>query len=295
MRVCLSRSEIRTILSSALRNPTDDRLHFERLKFSTASEASERLLCLQNYFAQPVPNNDMVEMELLKAEDPELDDRVVTAGRVRVVTSKMEEIPNAALVDFANADLHIHAIIPSCTQEEILWSTHSECFVALLHFRNRLADDEVVTFRNVWRHCDYSGYLDTFRYSPASHTVFDDIIAMDACEENQHLQVRRDITKAFAGFKSTSKTAIATGKWGCGVFGGDIILKFIQQVIAAELAEKELVFCTFGDAPDKYETILRLIQEVKPTVGWLIEKLEKPTREDYFAHTKEQLELAALA
>ena len=36
-----------------------------------------------------------------------------------------------------------------------------------------------------------------------------------------------------------------TGGWGCGAFGGDWWLKFLQQAIAGSLAGKRLQFSTF--------------------------------------------------
>eukprot|EP00658_Telonema_sp_P-2_P039605 TRINITY_DN28307_c0_g1_i3.p1 TRINITY_DN28307_c0_g1~~TRINITY_DN28307_c0_g1_i3.p1 ORF type:complete len:285 (-),score=73.96 TRINITY_DN28307_c0_g1_i3:53-907(-) len=46
---------------------------------------------------------------------------------------------------------------------------------------------------------------------------------------------------------SSSLSAIATGHWGCGAFGGDRELKFITQWIAASLVGRDMVYCTFGD------------------------------------------------
>ena len=86
------------------------------------------------------------------------------------------------------------------------------------------------------------------------------IIAIDAIPASFHFSndnlmndINRDIFKAYVGFsfandeKGISKT-IATGNWGCGVFGGNHELKFIQQWIAASLAKLErLDYYTFGD------------------------------------------------
>ena len=70
--------------------------------------------------------------------------------------------------------------------------------------------------------------------------------------------INRDIFKAYVGFsfandeKGIPKT-IATGNWGCGVFGGNHELKFIQQWIAASLAKLErLDYYTFGDKNTLY-------------------------------------------
>ena len=39
------------------------------------------------------------------------------------------------------------------------------------------------------------------------------------------------------------------GNWGCGMFGGDPIHKFVQQICAAALAGVKLEYSTFKDEP----------------------------------------------
>ena len=46
----------------------------------------------------------------------------------------MEEPEAEAFVDFANRDLHIHQVIPSATQEEVLFSCCPEAFPGTLPF-----------------------------------------------------------------------------------------------------------------------------------------------------------------
>ena len=55
--------------------------------------------------------------------------------------------------------------------------------------------------------------------------------------------ILRDINKAFCGFSLAGEEmdGIASGKWGCGVFGGNPYLKVLQQWIAASLAGKDVV------------------------------------------------------
>jgi len=57
--------------------------------------------------------------------------------------------------------------------------------------------------------------------------------------------VRRDLDKARLAFDGAR--IVATGNWGCGAFGNDFILKFLQQWMAASDADvSELVYHTFG-------------------------------------------------
>ena len=65
--------------------------------------------------------------------------------------------------------------------------------------------------------------------------------------------LRRELNKAYCGFRSNDSTpcghgtAVATGNWGCGAFGGDPRLKALLQLMAAAVAERDVVYFTFGD------------------------------------------------
>ena len=91
--------------------------------------------------------------------------------------------------------------------------------------------------------------------------------------------IKRDIHKAYVGFnlinyeKQNEEKTIATGNWGCGVFGGNHELKFLEQWIAASLTGvKRLDYYTFGNEKmancmrfylkikEKYKTALNLLE-----------------------------------
>lgn len=62
------------------------------------------------------------------------DDLIVRADHIKLHDDVMEEHAGeagGAFTDFANKRLQIHRIIPSCTQEEVLFSCCSELFVTL--------------------------------------------------------------------------------------------------------------------------------------------------------------------
>ena len=71
----------------------------------------------------------------------------------------------------------------------------------------------------------------------------------------QVARLLRELNKAYIGFKPALKpskpedrpTAVATGNWGCGAFGGNTTLKFIIQWLAATYARRDLVYFTFHD------------------------------------------------
>lgn len=60
-------------------------------------------------------------------------------------------------------------------------------------------------------------------------------------------QMLREINKALAGFRSVESQTVATGNWGCGVFKGDVQLKFLLQWIACSVSMKKMVYCSFGN------------------------------------------------
>ena len=91
--------------------------------------------------------------------------------------------------------------------------------------------------------------------------------------------IKRDMHKAYVGFnlinyeKQNEEKTIATGNWGCGVFGGNHELKFLEQWIAASLTGvKRLDYYTFGKEKmancmrfylkikEKYKTALNLLE-----------------------------------
>jgi poly(ADP-ribose) glycohydrolase len=182
----------------------------------------------------------------------------------------MEDVPATVQVDFANKQLMIGRLIPSMTQEEVMFSIRPECFVSLILFDTLLAQEAVLMY-GARQFCRYSGYLDTFRVTG----VADDegfkaetpeqarlpiIVAIDAIvnmgNQYQNAMLRRDLAKAFAGFCSLPADAvIATGNWGCGAFRGDPILKFVQQLMAVAANDltaspgvipvRRVVYCTF--------------------------------------------------
>lgn len=185
----------------------------------------------------------------------------IPLSRLKVNIAKdqtIEDVKADAHLDFANKYLHIGCIIPSATQEEVLFSIRPECFVGLL-FSEMMQENEAIIITGARRFCNYSGYLKTFRCTgPHRHNDNNNhpepnppaIIAIDALvnsiDDNQFHPDRmtRDLNKAYLGFAGVRVSltshaghltfqTISTGQWGCGAFMGDPVLKFLQQVLAA--------------------------------------------------------------
>lgn len=202
------------------------------------SVAGERLRCLFDYFARVERECNMnapIEYEWVTRhpDDDGYPGSLMRVDHVDVHAERMETDNPAALVDFSNSKLHVHNMIASMTQEELIFSTHSECFLGLALFPDEMGDDDCIVMRGVWRHVDYTGYPHTFRYAgPVSG--YTDVIAMDALPGGQWgMGVERDLRKAHLGFSSVSAQCISTGNWGCGAFGGHPLLKLLQQTLGA--------------------------------------------------------------
>ncbi len=143
-----------------------------------------------------------------------------------------------------------------------------------------LQDTESVLILGAERFSDYSGYAASFAYAgphrdaavevPAEGggtRLATAVIAYDALQFgwNKAAQfapgkVFRELNKALCAFlpqnafKNMARNcggigfqdetpAVATGNWGCGAFGGDLILKAIVQFMAAAQARMHVFMC----------------------------------------------------
>lgn len=130
----------------------------------------------------------------------------------------------------------------------------------------------------------YTGYAQTYQWG-GSHldTSPSDgwqrrcttIVAIDALQFRNFLEqfrpdrLNRELNKAYCGFarpeeKSQNLAAVATGNWGCGVFGGDKRLKALLQMLAAAEAGRDVAYFTFGDS--------QLMTDVHNMHSFLIQK-----------------------
>lgn len=197
-------------------------------------------------------------------------DVTLSADGVRLSEDRIEDAQGAdAHVDFANKRLHIGRVIPSATQEEVLFSIRPDLFIAMLVVGGAsMQDDEVVIISGARRFSCYKGYLRTFRYTgpvieleskPPAIVAIDAIVVKGYNTQFKESHNMRDLSKCWLGFvdarehnagsTSVSQWTVSTGLWGCGAFGGDPVLKFIQQFAAAAAAGTTLVFSCYGNPP----------------------------------------------
>mmetsp|Transcript_26899 Transcript_26899/g.78320 ORF Transcript_26899/g.78320 Transcript_26899/m.78320 type:complete len:592 (-) Transcript_26899:126-1901(-) len=218
---------------------------------------------------------------------PDMDTCMATIPATTFDSSRrIEESTASAHIDFANARLHIGRVIPSATQEEVLFSIRPELFVGMLVAGQDMRGDEAIVMQGARQFSDYSGYLSTFRFArdveptlcPAPDVVAIDAVVAVGANQFTREAIVRDCHKAWLGFvpvedataassASTSGIAprngrVSTGNWGCGAFGGDVALKFTQQALAAAAAGVALEYSTFKN-PTLEGRLRRIAQQLE--------------------------------
>lgn len=302
-RISYSARQCRNLLANALLNNLNDtavsgngkRVAAGGLKFLSMLNLDsvagpdkvgvQKLAALLNYFRHWKVEGEgcadldrLVHFEVLRSteDDAAFEKRLMEAcnisidfARIKIHGSTMEEVmtPNSAFVNFANARFAYGAIIPSCTQEEILLEMCPEHYVGMIHI-GKMDRRTVAIVHNVRRFSTYKGYSHTFELTGSwknTETAISPIVVMDASigRSQGKAQFIRDIRKAFVGFSALggSRTHISSGKWGCGVFGGDPHVSLVKQIIASTLAGKSLSFALFGDRnASSYEKFIHTIR-----------------------------------
>ncbi|KAF7669365.1 hypothetical protein LDENG_00199680 [Lucifuga dentata] len=170
-------------------------------------------------------------------------------------------------VDFANRFVGGGVTSSGLVQEEIRFLINPELIVSRL-FTEALDHNECLIITGTQQYSKYTGYAQTYQWfgSHQDTTPRDgwqrrctEIVAIDALqfrnflEQFHPLKINRELNKAYCGFarpeeSSQNLSAVATGNWGCGVFGGDTRLKALIQMLAAAEAGRDVAYFTFGDS-----------------------------------------------
>ena len=181
-------------------------------------------------------------------------------------------------IDFANQFIGGGVLGGGNVQEELLFSVEPEAIVSIF-LMEKMSNNDAIRIDNLIQYSKYSGYGRTFKFegnaTNNNKLIKHNIIAIDAvCDSKGGIDkksVERDFIKAYVGFNLINfddenvaklKKTIATGNWGCGVFGGDFELKFIQQWLAATYAGVEtLYYYTFSKK--EMNNIIKKLEEIK--------------------------------
>ncbi|NXL42117.1 PARG glycohydrolase, partial [Podilymbus podiceps] len=179
-------------------------------------------------------------------------------------------------VDFANRFVGGGVTGAGLVQEEIRFLINPELIVSRL-ITEVLDHNECLIITGTEQYSEYTGYAETYRWARSHEDKtprdewqrrYTEIVAIDAFHFRRFLdqfgpeKIRRELNKAsnflqqlaaYCGFFRPNVppqhlSAIATGNWGCGAFGGDSRLKALIQILAAAEAGRDVVYFTFGDA-----------------------------------------------
>ena len=217
------------------------------------------------------------------------------------------EIETQSIVDFANMDFQTGQIIPSATQEEILFSTRPEMFIAMF-ICQRISENEIIIISGANKLIDYEGYSNSFKYLKINENVYnnyndnlnENVLALDATMFDHYMNdsVVQDISKYYSACEycknKYKNPGISTGSWGCGAFGCDRAHKFLQQIICAKANNVKLSFSAFGKEAycESLKELWKSVIKLKPKVSdlWeLINNFNGDDDEEFHQYLKKEL------
>eukprot|EP01119_Soliformovum_irregulare_P020006 TRINITY_DN6430_c0_g1_i2.p1 TRINITY_DN6430_c0_g1~~TRINITY_DN6430_c0_g1_i2.p1 ORF type:complete len:314 (+),score=80.02 TRINITY_DN6430_c0_g1_i2:542-1483(+) len=204
------------------------------------------------------------------------------------VDGRIEESKSVFHADFANQYIGGGVLHGGAVQEEILFLIKPECLVSLL-MCEVMEENEAIFIHGAEQFSKYQGYGGSLKYGGdhqdqternADGDIQTIIFAYDAimspATQFGEKMFFRDLNKAFIAFtihdEKLQDSPIVTGNWGCGAFGGDRQLKFLQQLIAASQAHRPLEYYTFGqkDITEDIDKFMKELAGMNVTVGDLV-------------------------
>ncbi|XP_036211926.1 poly(ADP-ribose) glycohydrolase isoform X1 [Myotis myotis] len=268
-------------------------INFNRLFEGRSSRKPEKLKTLFCYFRRVTEKKPtgLVTFTRQSLEDfPEWERCEKPLTRLHVTYEGTIEGNGQGMlqVDFANRFVGGGVTSAGLVQEEIRFLINPELIVSRL-FTEVLDHNECLIITGTEQYSEYTGYAETYRWARSHEDGNErddwqrrstEIVAIDALHFRRYLdqfvpeKIRRELNKAYCGFlrpgiSSENLSAVATGNWGCGAFGGDARLKALIQILAAAVAERDVVYFTFGDSElmrDIY-SMHTFLTERKLTVG----------------------------
>ncbi|NWR31313.1 PARG glycohydrolase, partial [Tachuris rubrigastra] len=252
-------------------------INFNRLFEGRSPRKPEKLKTLFCYFRR-VTEKSISFILFLNYKAAAYSDQVSGSGDFLAAASttvSVWETVSKRDVDFANRFVGGGVTGAGLVQEEIRFLINPELIVSRL-ITEVLDHNECLIITGTEQYSEYTGYAETYRWarSHEDKTPRDEwqrrhteIVAIDAFHFRRFLdqfgpeKIRRELNKAsnflnqpaaYCGFSRPNVppqhlSAIATGNWGCGAFGGDSRLKALIQILAAAEAGRDVVYFTFGD------------------------------------------------
>ncbi|NXO04943.1 PARG glycohydrolase, partial [Rhinopomastus cyanomelas] len=239
-------------------------INFNRLFEGRSPRKPEKLKTLFCYFRRVTEKSNPLFSALLQ-------ERCNAVRFQKGYTSlRRKRVSRLGKVDFANRFVGGGVTGAGLVQEEIRFLINPELIISRL-FTEVLDHNECLIVTGTEQYSEYAGYAETYRWVRSHDDTtprdewqrrYTEIVAIDAFHFRRFLdqfgpeKIRRELNKAsdlaYCGFSRPNVSpqhlsAIATGNWGCGAFGGDSRLKALIQILAAAEAGRDIVYFTFGD------------------------------------------------
>lgn len=220
-------------------------INFNRLFEGRSSRKPEKLKTLFCYFRRVTEKKPtgLVTFTRQSLEDfPEWERCEKPLTRLHVTYEGTIEGNGQGMlqVDFANRFVGGGVTGAGLVQEEIRFLINPELIVSRL-FTEVLDHNECLIITGTEQYSEYTGYAETYRWARSHEDGSErdawqrrgtEIVAIDALHFRRYLdqfvpeKIRRELNKAYCGFlrpgvSSENLSAVATGNWGCGAFGGD--------------------------------------------------------------------------
>ncbi|EFO25964.2 Poly(ADP-ribose) glycohydrolase [Loa loa] len=271
-------------------------INFWRLFSLHSANAVEKLRCLMHYFHMVSKKMPTGLLTIRRQNDSaqEWSSMHLPLSKLYVShTGTIEDDGHGMLqVDFANEYIGGGVLSGGCVQEEIRFLICPEMIVSMI-LCEKMHHNEAIVICGAERFSGYDGYGSSFRWRPMEkmdsfprdrfHRLCCELVAIDALPfSNKHEQfsvelVDRELLKAYVGFAVNDGTMkpVATGNWGCGVFGGDLHLKSLIQLMASSARKRCLYYFTFGNQKfaEDFTEIYGILVQTGTTVGQLYDMI----------------------
>lgn len=250
-----------------------------------------------------IKNNEKINKELIE--------------KVKIHLLSMMEEKESIIVNFANKYLGGGCMNRGSVQEEILLLICPEILVARA-FVKKMNNIQSISMSGFEQFSDYTGYGGSLKFKGDYHDnrIYENntfkslMIAVDAlpifqlkCDQFNFIVSFREFIKFITGLQGNADLKLnscSTGKWGCGVFGGNVYIKFLIQFLACLFADIEFQFSCYHDEENKIafekfiESFKNIITEKNVTKGIVFKafcdmkvKKEKEILNDYLGTLKQ--------
>jgi hypothetical protein len=239
---------------------------------SAEEVAAERLKCQLAYFSAASSAPRLEGSIVIRRVNADFMNEIWKCEKIispPVIHSGPMEGHGNAIVDFANQYLHIGEIIPSATQEEVMFSVRPECFLGLM-ICEKMHCCDAIAIVGARQLSAYKGYMSTFQFDGIMDVPFHEacnevVLAIDATMSGHYMKKARtrDVNKAAVGFALCrdilGEAVISTGGWGTGVFGHDHRIKFLEQLVAGAASGVKIEYSAYFQP--KLEAMLKKLYE----------------------------------